>query len=120
MNNNRWEVVPDAHDENEETVSANTLFADLIEGFDALAAGRVETTLAARAEDGSSVTFYNAQTDELYLMVSRLPVASSELSAAGIKVDYDAQGKVVGFAIGQASSRLADVPRLATFDRAAA
>ena len=120
MNNNRWEVVPDEHDENEATVSADTLFADLIEGFDALSAGRVETTLATRAEDGSSVTFYNAQNDELYVMVSRLPVAASELSADGIKVDYDAQGKVVGFAVGQASSRLTDVPRSANLDRAAA
>lgn len=113
---NRWEVVPDEFVAEDETVSADTLFADLIEGYDSLAAaGRgeivLQTTQAVRAADDASATFYNAQTDELYLMASRQPTASSEFSAAGVRVDYDAEGKVVGFAITQASTRLADVPR---------
>ena len=123
---NRWEVLPDEFVAEDETVSADALFADLMAGYDSLAAsGRgeivLQTTQAVRAEEDASVTFYNAQTDELYLMASRQPTASSEFSAAGVRVDYDADGKVVGFAIAQASSRLADVPRRDKLhDRAAA
>ena len=124
MSGNRWEIVPDEPDADEETVSADTLFADLMEGYDALAAAErgetvLQTTQAIRAEESVGVTFYNAQTDELYLMASRQPVASAEMSPAGVRVDYDAAGKIVGFAIAQASLRFAETPRHEARERAA-
>ena len=65
MNNQRWEVIPDEHDPNEETVSADTLFADIMEGFDYLKAGRV--------------TFHNAQTDDLRLREEEAPEMEVDL-----------------------------------------
>jgi len=49
---------------------------------------------------------YNAETDSLYIGLSPNPSAESDEVAEGVVLDYDAEGRLVGIDIDNASHKL--------------
>jgi uncharacterized protein YuzE len=111
----QFEVLPDDVQEGAETIEAEEWFQDVIEGLDAYAAQMrgeeaLRTTYVSTPQDGSYVSFYNPQQDELYIQVSQAAVASTEETTPGVMVDYDSNGRLVGMKLLQAAEHFAPLP----------
>ena len=57
-------------------------------------------------------TTYDPDADALYIRFADLPVADSEEVSDGVVLDFDAEGKIVGFELLDASKHLSAGARL--------